>query len=90
MLGLVGNVDQARHAGLHPERHFVLADPRRDFRIIDQAVAEPVELLDGVDDVALTGAVDARGILDVEHRVALGVKVHALESARQEAAVPLP
>ena len=38
MLRLAGHIDQFGHAGLHPERHFVLRDARLDFRVADALV----------------------------------------------------
>ena len=49
-----------------------------------------IELLDGVDDVALAVGGRPAGTPQVEDRVALGVEPDALEPAGQEAAVPLP
>ena len=50
----------------------------------------PADLIVIVDDVALPLGRGPFGSSHVEHRVALGVEPHALESAGKEAAVPLP
>ncbi len=90
LLWLVGDIHQLRHARLHAKRHFVLGDACLDFRVAKLFVCQPVESLHGVDDVALLLSVDAVRIVHVEHRVALTAEAHALEAARQKAAVPLP
>jgi hypothetical protein len=72
------------------KRHLVLADARGDLRVVVRLRVEGVQLPDRSDDVALTRLADAVRTPHVEHGVALGVERHALEAARQEAAVPLP
>ncbi len=51
--GLVRQVDQLGHAGLHPEGGLVGGDPGGDLGVVDHLVLERIEPLDGVDDVAL-------------------------------------
>ncbi len=40
LLGFLGDIDQVRNAGLHPESHLVLADSRGNFRVGDGLVTE--------------------------------------------------
>ena len=87
---LVRDVHQLRHARLHAKRHFVLADARGDFRIVDRLVVQPIERLHAVDHVALLLGRDSARAADVQHRIALAAKLDALKAAGQKAAVPLP
>ena len=79
------NVHQLRHAGLHAERHFILRDARGDLGIVRRAhCAGAFSAL-----MAATSpcwlARDARRIREVEDRIALAAKLHALIATRQEA-----
>ena len=56
--------------------------------VVDGVVVELVECGGGIDDVALPLAIDAVRAAEVEHGVALGAELDALETAGQEAAVP--
>ena len=58
--------------------------------IVDDAVLQAIERLHRIDHVALPVGADARRIVDVQHRIALGAELDALEAAGQKAAVPLP
>ena len=49
--GFFRDVHQFRHAGLHLEGHFVLADAGDDFRILSGGMFERVELSDGTDEL---------------------------------------
>ena len=53
-------------------------------------VEQSIERFGRVDDVALLLVRHAGGAADVQHRIALGAELDALELARQKAAVPLP
>src|SRR5262249_25952100 len=81
---LVAEVHQVRHAGLHAERHLVLADAGGDLRIVDDAVVHAVELLHGGDDIVLLIQPDAAGIADVKNWIAGGTQVYALKLAGQK------
>ena len=88
VLRLVREVYELGHRGLHAEGQLVLGDARAQDRI--DVSREPVELAHGVHDLALRGAVDTLGVVEVMHRRALRLEVHALVPARQEAGAPLP
>ncbi len=90
VLRLVVHIHQAGHAGLHAESHFVLADPGGNFGIVDRIVLDAVELLDGVDQVALPLGVDPLGIAYIQHGIAHAAKLDPLESAGQKTGMPLP
>jgi hypothetical protein len=87
---LVRQVHELRHAGLHAERHLVLADARRDFRVVDRVAAY-------IRFMARTASTTPRcressrrrRIAHVVHRIAGGVELHPLVLAGQETAVPL-
>ena len=85
---LIGEIEEPRHARLHPEGELVLREPGGDLRIVDDLVAEAVELRDRVDDRALAVEPDRR--LDVQDGVSLGAKLDPLKPAGEEARMPLP
>ena len=87
---LVLHVHQFRHARLHLEGHLILRDPRRDLGVAGERVVLGIEQVDRVNVGALTVPRDAVGIREVEHGIALRPQLHALVSARQEPARPLP
>ena len=69
VLRLLRDVHQIRRTRLHPEGELVLRQPRRDLRIVDDLVAEPVEPAHGVDDGTLAGS-----LLDMATAVRNGVR----------------
>ena len=81
----VGEIDEVGHAGLHLECELILGQPRRDLRVAHHRPAKRVEPGDGVDHIPLPPGRRASRRLHVEHRVALGAKLHALKPARQQA-----
>ena len=83
-------VRELRHARLHLERQLVLRDARRDLGVMHEGVVLAVERDDRVDVGALLRARDATGVVQVVHGVAATVELHALETARQKSAAPLP
>ena len=85
---LIGEIEEPRHARLHPEGELVLREPGGDLRIVDDLVVEAVELRDRVDDRALAVEPDRR--LDVQDGVSLGAKLDPLKPAGEEARMPLP
>src|SRR5262249_42936091 len=89
-LRLVGQVEQARDAGLHAEGQLVLLNTRDDLGVIADAALQLVKLLHHTDNVALPLAIDPLGPADVQDRIALGSKLDPLELSGQKAAMPLP
>jgi hypothetical protein len=88
VLGLLGDVGQLRHAGLHAEGHLVLLNARVRFGIADFLV---VDLVEGVEafDGALAHAVGHAGrVVDEENGVAFAAEAHAGVLAGQIAAGP--
>ena len=89
--GSLRDVDQPGHARLHAERHLVLRDAGARSRGRPPVAAA---LRVSASTASITSRCCARrhagGVAQVEHGVALAAELHALEPARQEAAVPLP
>ena len=90
LLVFPGQVEQPRNTRLHPECQFILADPRGNFRIPDNTVANTVELLDCFHHVLLLPGSHSRRILDIQDGIPLAVERDSLEAARQKPAMPLP
>ena len=88
-LGLVLEVEQVGHRGLHAEGHLVLRDARVDRRVAGFAEVGAVERLHVVEHRATRLAADAGGIIDVRDRVADAAEAHALMLAGQEAVGPV-
>ena len=84
----LGNIHQIGHAGLHFERHLVLRDARGDFGIVRGARLQIVELLHGIDHIALAAGIHAAGAAHVHHGIAGGPQLDALKLARQKSAMP--
>jgi hypothetical protein len=76
-------------AKLPAERHFVLGDACRDFRIAEVVQLLLVERREVVEKIALHAAVDAGGIREIQHGVATAAEFHALEARRQKAGSPV-
>src|SRR5690606_37571225 len=72
------------------ERHLVLRDARRDFRIIDPSLLDPVQLVDRRDHIGLPRTIDAGRVGQVEDRIALRAQLYTLVAAGQKATMPLP
>ena len=89
-LGLLGKVRQVRHRGLHLEGHLVLRDARLDLGIDALGAEHSIQPLHLIHHLPLRALAHARGIADVMHRVAFGLKLDALEFAREEPRRPLP
>ena len=73
---------------LHPVGHLVLGDAGDGFGIADvlgDFLVEPVEC---VERPAAEAARDAGGVVQIEHRLALGSALHALIDGRQVARAP--
>ena len=87
--GLALEVEQLGDARLHLESHLVLGDARGDLGVDGLFSELAVEAADFVDDLALRALADAFGVADVMDGIALGLKLDALELARQYTAGPL-
>jgi len=85
-----GEVGQLRNAGLHLEGHLILGDPGGDLGVVVLLSEDAVHALDLLDDLTLGALANAFGIADVVNGIAFGLKLDALETARQDAAAPLP
>ena len=90
VLGFIRDIHQARHRGLHLERHLVLRNAGRDLRIVNFAVVNLIQSVHGINHRALVVAGDSLRIAHVEHRITFGMEGDTLEPARKEPAVPLP
>src|SRR5206468_4463577 len=75
--------------GLHAIGHLERVNPRRDFWIADLLEAQPVQLAQSVEGVALQATVDATRARQVQHRIAAGAELHALVDRRQKATAPV-
>jgi hypothetical protein len=80
---LGGEVEQFGHRDLHPVGELEGVDAGLDLGILHDPQPQPVELGDGVDDVATSGMVDAGRIGEKQDRVALGLELHPLAAGRQ-------
>ena len=89
-LALVGDVDEVRHARLHPEGHLVLRDPRLDLRVGIPLEAAGIQFAERVERAAAAGPRDAGRILQVEHGIARAAEGHARVARRQKPARPHP
>ena len=74
VLGLLGQVGEFGHAGLHAEGHFVLLDAGVGLGVGDFLVGDFVEGVDAVEGFAADGGGDAWGVVDVEDGVASGTE----------------
>src|SRR5580704_6766125 len=72
---------QTGDGGLHAERHLVLRNPRGNLGIVDHTVVHAVELLHGVDDVALPLFGNASRPRQVEDRLAGRAQMDPLKAA---------
>ena len=90
VLGLIGQVDEVGHGGLHAERHLVLGDPRLRLRVGDVVQVLLVEPGQRVKHAPADGPRDAVGVAQVEHRVAVRAQRHALVLGGQHARAPQP
>ena len=68
--GLFGKIDQVGHGRLHPVRHFVLGDARRDFGIAEFIQFQAIELAQIIDEPAAIVGREAGRVGQVQHRVA--------------------
>ena len=87
LFGFLGKVHQFRGAGLHAEGHLVGVDPRRDLRVAHNPQPLPIEFADQIQRLALRPSVVAGRIGDVQDRIALAAKRHALMRPGQEPAL---
>jgi hypothetical protein len=88
--GLVLSIHEFGNAGLHAERHLVLADARRDLGVVQFQATLFVERLYGVEHIALAFVGDSLRTFDVQHRITRAAKLDPLETAGQESRMPLP
>ena len=86
---LAREIGQLRHAGLHAIGHLVLGDARLDFGVAQLAVVQSIERAEIVELAAADCIGDAGGVRQVEHRIAVGAQLDALEPRRQESGAPV-
>ena len=86
---LFRNVHQLRHAGLHAERQLIIFDVRGDGRIAERAELFAIQLLHRVNQLPPRFAAHARRIGNIDHRVALVAKLHALVVGGEEPVAPV-
>ncbi len=86
--GLAAQVHQLRGARLHPARHFVGGDAGVDFSVPGRHRVLEVEVPQRVQGEPLPRGGDAGWIGEIEDRVALSAKRHALERGGQETRCP--
>ena len=87
---LLRKIGQFRHRGLHPERHLVLRDARRDFGSPNSSSFIWFSLPRSSRKRRAVAVVEARRIRQVQHRIADRAELHALIPRGQEAAAPQP
>ena len=87
-LGLLGNIHELGHAGLHAKGHLERADPSGDFGIADRFQPHPVQVPNRVERCLLQAGIDAFGVGKIEHGLAGAAEGHALVHGGQKAAPP--
>ena len=82
------DIDEVRAPALHAEGELEGVDAGFDFRIADLGVPQSIQLGEAGHLIAARRAPREAGrIGQVEHRIAVGLELHALMLGRQEAAV---
>src|SRR5262245_5279536 len=85
---LARDVDELRHARLHPVRLLVRGDATLDLRVADVQEVALVEALHHVEGAAADRRHDARWVRDGRDRLALRAELDALVSGREKPAPP--
>ena len=88
--GFLVQVDEVRHARLHPVSHLVLLNAGVRFGVADLRERHLVELFQAIERFPANVRRHARRVVDEQNRVALGAERHARMFARQEARLPQP
>ena len=88
VLGLLGDVGQFRHAGLHAEGHLVLLYPRVGFRITHLLVVDLVERVQAFDGALAHAVGNAGRVVDEQDRIALAAEGNPRVLTGQIAAGP--
>ena len=89
-VGLLRQIHQVRHRGLHPVRHLVLRDARFDLRIAVGRLPHRVELRGRIEHLAPHCLAHTRRVVEEQHGRAAGTESHTLVARREEAARPKP
>ena len=87
-VGLLGEVGQLGHRGLHAEGHLILLEARGGLGVAGGLVGHLVELGEAVEHLAARGAAHAVGVAQVEHGVAGRAERHPGMLRGQEAGRP--
>ena len=89
-LRLFREIRQLGHRALHPVRHLVLRDARRDLRIARLLELHLVQLCQMIQVPPPRFAAESRRVREIQHRIANRSELHALVLAGQKSAAPQP
>ena len=84
------NIHDFRHARLHAVSHFVLGDPRVDFRIAEVLELQRLQFRQPIQHFTAAPGGHAVGVLQEQHRVLATAELHSLMQAGQETVPPKP
>ena len=89
MRRFVGDVHQFGDACLHPERQFVLADSRFNFRIMNAICFDSIHGCNAIDQIFLLRHRNTIGSIHVQDRTPRASKLDPLKLAWQKSRMPL-
>ena len=87
-IGLLREIDELRHGGLHAVGHLVLRDSSLDLGVALRLQLDRIQLADGIQHGPAILFGDAFGIGEEQDGIGRGAELHALIVGRQETAAP--